>query len=141
MLEMHHKLLVVLTAVANLMTKKERAIHLRNLALKLIKARGTWVPMSGGPRLLTFDDVLSGLSICYRTPFQRVPQPPEYVKYFAALNGYARSRNLPYGLDVWWNKTVLNVEWSDDGRLDVVSYRAGQWERDLERLARIHSVR
>ncbi len=123
------------------MTKKERAIQLRNLALELITARGTWVPMSGGSHLLAFDDALSGLSISCRTPFHHVPQPPEYVKYVAAPDGYTRSRNLPYGLDVWWNNKVLNIEWSDDGRVDVVSYRAGQWERDLERLARILSVR
>jgi hypothetical protein len=31
---------------------------------------------------------------------------------------------------------VLNVEWSHDGRLAMVYYKAGdEWERKLERLA------
>jgi hypothetical protein len=45
----------------------------------------------------------------------------------------ALSRNLPYGLDIWWNNKVLNIEWSDGGRINVVSYKPGQWERELER--------
>jgi hypothetical protein len=106
------------------MTKNERAVQLRDLALRVIKARGTWPSFGGGPRLLTFNDVgLSGLSISYRTPFQRLPPPPEFLKYLAARDGKTASKNLPYGLDVWQDRKVLNVEWSDNGRVDVVATR------------------
>jgi hypothetical protein len=58
------------------------------------------------------------------------------MKYVAALRGWECPKNLPYGLDIWWNNKVLNVEWSDDGRTDVVSYKPGRWESELERICK-----
>ncbi|MFY9836772.1 MAG: hypothetical protein WAK55_09930, partial [Xanthobacteraceae bacterium] len=109
-------------------------IQLRNLALRLVKARGIWERSHGGPHLLMFREGANGLVIGYRTPFQRVPPPSALAKYVAALNCKASFGNLPYGLDVWRKYKVLNIEWSDDGCVDLVSYRSGQWERELKRL-------
>jgi hypothetical protein len=98
------------------MTKKQRAVQLRDLALKAIKTGGA-SPSSHGPQ------GGKDLHIQYRTPLYPLQPWP------------TRSRNLPYGLDIWCNNKVLNIEWSDDGRIEVVSYRPGEWERDLERAA------
>lgn len=54
------------------------------------------------------------------------------MKYVAAVLGVDPQRNLPYGLDVWSPHKVLNVEWDDDGRVVVVSYKPGAWESKLE---------
>jgi hypothetical protein len=48
--------------------------------------------------------------------------------------GLRPPQHLPYGLDVWERGKVLNIEWSDNNVL-VVSYKAGSWKQDLERLA------
>lgn len=51
------------------------------------------------------------------------------------LRGSLPKVNLPNGLDVWGERgKVLNVEWSDK-EVVVVSYKAGAWEHELERLA------
>jgi hypothetical protein len=57
------------------------------------------------------------------------------VRRNAALHGLDPPENLPYGLDVWRGGKKLNIEWSDAGQVVVVSYKAGDWERELERHA------
>ena len=81
------------------------------------------------------------LSICFRTPYHRLPTPNDPITYWAADLGRDVG-SLPYGLNIWAPKKVLNVEW-DDGfdqlvariaqwrRVKVVSYRAGDWEAKL----------
>jgi hypothetical protein len=71
------------------------------------------------------------LSMMHRTPFQRLGETPDYAKYLATLYGSGRNYNLPYALDVWCGKKVLNIEWADDGRVELVSYKPGDWERGL----------
>ena len=37
-----------------------------------------------------------------------------------------------YGLDIWpAHKKVLNVEWSEEGLIEIISYRPGEWEDQL----------
>lgn len=101
------------------MTKRDRAVELRDLALGVVKARGTMQPPSDGrPSVLAFSK--EGLTVFYRTPFQKLPEG---------------NTNLPYGLDIWHAGKVLNIEWADHGRVDVISYKRGPWERELEALA------
>jgi hypothetical protein len=115
------------------MTRLERAVRLRDFAVAIVRARGAWGPF-GSSRALGFEG--EGLSIIYRTPFQQLPQAPEYHKYLAAVHALNSAENLPYGIDVWCDhKKKLNVEWSDTGQLIVVSYRRGGWEPELEKLA------
>ena len=119
------------------MTKRDRALELRDLALAVLRARGVWQPVrvnDGTIQALTFDD--DGLSILHTTPFQRLPQPTGvFIKYLSALHGLDLPQNLPYGLDIWRGGKKLNIEWSDSGQVVVVSYKAGDWERELERHA------
>ena len=42
---------------------------------------------------------------------------------------------MPYGLDVYWPKKVLAVEWDDAGEVRVVGFRPGEWEGKLTTLA------
>jgi hypothetical protein len=114
------------------MTKRDRAIELRDIALRVVRQRGTWEPVGPSMRMLSFRDGDLGISL--RTPFQRLSEPPASVRYVAALSGQDAS-NLPCGLDVWCPKKVLNIEWADDGRVLVVSLKRGDWEQRLSALA------
>jgi hypothetical protein len=117
--------------------KRDRAIELRDLALHIIHSRGTWeeIPVRGGApmRMLGFRD--GDLRILFRTPFQAIPAAPPLMQYVAAMLGRDPRINLLYGLDIWCKGKVLNIEWADDGALTVVSYKSGEWERELRRLA------
>jgi hypothetical protein len=52
-------------------------------------------------------------------------------KYLAALYGIPPRQNLPYGLDVWTPTKVLNIEWDDQGNVELVRFRPGGWEAQL----------
>jgi hypothetical protein len=118
-----------------MVTKKERAIQLRDLAVAVVRARGMWQEVSGR-RVLEFRH--GDWCMILRTPFQKLHDAPrESEKYWAALEGRPpRGLNLPYGVDVWCGPKVLNVEWDDNGLVDVIGYKPGSWERELEKLAR-----
>jgi hypothetical protein len=47
-------------------------------------------------------------------------------------------KNLPYGLDVWAPKKVLNIEWDNSGNVALFSMRRGAWETELIAAARRH---
>ena len=94
--------------------------------------------MGDGQRVLTFCDAPTGLSIIYTTPFQKLPgrgPAPEFAKYLAAQAGKQPPGHLPYGLDIFAARKVLNIEWSNDGRVDVICYKPGAWEQRLLKLA------
>jgi hypothetical protein len=114
-------------------TRIKRAIVIRDKALNMLRNRGTWQTIRGpgakSIRVLMYK--ATDLKMMHRTPFQRFGETPDYAKYLAALYGSNRTYNLPYALDVWSGKKVLNIEWADDGRVDLVSYKPGDWERAL----------
>jgi hypothetical protein len=118
-----------------LMPRRERAVQIRDLALLIMRDRAAadfWQTISGQQfRMLEADD----LRITLRTPFQRMPAAPPAAPL---LTGLARCDHVsfPHGLDIWHKRKVFNVEWSDDGRLDVVSYRPGEWESMLAGIER-----
>jgi hypothetical protein len=102
--------------------KLERETKLRDLALAIVKARGKMESIeyksrgSSHPMLMFKGD---GFSISHHTPFSRLPQAPDDMKYFAARHG--KLIDLPYGLDIWLESggsmsKVLNVEWDDANR-------------------------
>jgi hypothetical protein len=78
---------------------------------------------------------IGSVQISHRTPFQRMPQAHDSVKYRAAQHGLTVPQNLPYGLDVWAPNKVLNIEWDDKGNYALVSFRPGAWEAELTALA------
>ena len=116
------------------MSKRDRAIELRELSLTVVRAHGSWQTAGNRLRLLTCDR--GDLRIALQTPFQQQPsQVPSPAKYLAAQSGKPSAVNLPYVIDVWDGGKVLSVQWADDGTVLVVSYKPGVWERDLERHA------
>jgi hypothetical protein len=113
------------------MTKEEkiaRVIALRDAALIVVKRAGAWEAASQ-IKLLTAH--VGTLLIGYRTPFQRLPEAPEQMKYFAAQHGKPSPESWPYGLDVWAPKKVMCIEWDDQGNVLLLSLRHGEWEAEL----------
>src|ERR1019366_3999383 len=63
-----------------------------------------------------------------RTPFpEQGPEPAEYHKYLGTTINLVPPKNLPYGLDIWAPKKVLNIEWNDHGDVLLVSFKPGAW--------------
>lgn len=108
-------------------TKIAKIEAIRAIALLVLKERGKWEKV-GENRMLGAD--LGDVHFLLRTPFQPLPTETEEMSYTRALLG--GKANLPFGLDVWHaHKKVLNVEWTDGGALEVISYHPGAWEQAL----------
>jgi hypothetical protein len=122
--------------------KLVRALALRDAALTIVKRKGTWT--AGNIKVLIA--YVGDIEILYRTPFQRLPAAGISHRRLAALsdrNKYYMAMfhqkfhksNMPYGIDVWAPKKVLNIEWDDEGNIELVSFRAGDWEEKLTKAA------
>jgi hypothetical protein len=108
-----------------------RVNDLRDAALKLIKAFGQWEAVTLTTGELYFQTANVGLlRLSYRTPFQKLPRASERLRYLAAIRELEIPENLPYGLDFWSGKKVLNTEWNES-ETRIVSFRRGQWESEL----------
>ncbi len=122
-------------------TKLARALVLRDAALTVVTRIGVWEAVkaargtSGADTMKILSARLGGLHIFYRTPFQQLPQPDDSLKHHAAQHGLTVPKNLPYGLDIWAPKKVLNIEWDDKEKVKLVSLRRGEWETELITLA------
>jgi hypothetical protein len=83
-----------------------------------------------------------GISIVYRMPSvstlgDSVLQCKETVDESAADQSAADQSvdGLPYALDIWFGKDVLNIAWGDDGTITLHNYQPGRWwERRLSRI-------
>ena len=119
-------------------TKLAHALLLRDGALTVLKRVGVWetIAVRGAGDMKFLSARIGSLDILYRTPFQRMPQPDDALKYRAAQLGLTSPKNLPYGLDIWALKKVLNIEWDDKGNVALVSLRHGAWESELITLAK-----
>jgi hypothetical protein len=98
-------------------SKMDRAVELFELAIAVLKARGSWESTKSG--LSFFCCTEDQLKISYREPLLPV---------------------LPHGLDIWDTsrgpKNVLSVEYNEnDGSVAIVSCHLGTWEARLEKLA------
>jgi hypothetical protein len=118
--------------------KLAHALLLRDAALTVIRNTGVWKTLAvrGAGDMKFLSARVGSLDILYRTPFQRMPQPDDVLKYRAAQFGLTVPKNLSYGLDVWAPKKVLNVEWDDNGNVALVSLRRGTWELEVIKLAK-----
>lgn len=106
------------------MSKLDDAIRIRNHAIGLIRSHcGQWDKFG-------YTTKIGDAIISYRTPFQKMPQPDEYSKYWCTVHG-KRAENLPYGLDIHVKSKVMNIEWNDQGEVDIRSFRRGAWEEEL----------
>jgi|SRR5580692_1125256 hypothetical protein len=112
-------------------TKLARIEGLRAGALRVVKELGNWtrIKMGDSDRPIMGAE-LGDVKILLRTPFQPLPPMNQFMRYQSALLG--GKENLPYGLDIWFaRKKVLNVEWNDEGLIQIRSYRPGEWEGQL----------
>lgn len=107
------------------MTRSERAMQMRDAAISIVNACGSWKEARVGEGCLRILSADSGdFRIVYRTPFQKVPRSTG--SYEAAL---IASPNA-YGLDVWGKDgKVLNLEWNDDQDIDIRTFKRGDWEQ------------
>jgi hypothetical protein len=99
--------------------RKDQAIAARDRALAVLSAHGTMEKIARIPGGAFKNEFFQ---MFLRTPFQSV---------------HGTEKNLPYGLDIWLLQggKVLNIEWSDAGAIEVISYKPGEWENELRRIA------
>ena len=111
-------------------SRLKHALETRDAALTLLRARGEWMARGDIPFLMLMKP---GLTLALRTPFQRMHKETERAKYMRALEG--GRVGLPYGLEVWAPKRVLDVEWDDVGAVALIGYDPGEWERVIKAAA------
>jgi hypothetical protein len=115
------------------MTKINEAtiIALRDNAMAMLK-QGAWHDDGKGHRALIRET--DNLRIAYAGPLQAEANDlPVEMKYFAAATG--KKGSLPHMLSIWRkapSQKVLNVTWDDDGKIELITYKRGEWEGYLE---------
>jgi hypothetical protein len=128
------------------MTKPKRietALQLRDHALSILRQHGRYEPV-GDAKFLMWNG--EAFSISHRTPFQQWGYGPDIAagslaatyglsldqaKYAATLHGIKLPEVLPYCLDIWRGKKVMSLEWADDGRSCIISFKRGEWEAEF----------
>ncbi len=108
------------------------AVAIRDSALLVLKFEGLPVADVPGHQLtLKFD----GITISYRTPPIELPKSVREMMAMVARDGQ-QFVYLGYGLDIWdeqYGGKVLNLEWNNEGYVDLVSFRRGPWEDKILR--------
>lgn len=107
-------------------TRAARAIFVRDASLPLIRAHGE--PF--GPGLIAWRS--GEWSAIYRTPFSRLNlcNPPVRNYREAVFAQQRRKVALPYGLDIFRARKVMNIEW-DDSSIELINFTSGSWDDDL----------
>jgi len=131
----------------NLLTEKwQTLLRVRDQAIRLVTADGRAAKIRNGPPVMEWNGF--GFSILYRVPSGQ----------FRELERLARASGMPimapFGLDIWVGSELatrlaaplpigsddspnarrigsykaVNVEWRDENRLDVATFRRGPWE-------------
>jgi hypothetical protein len=109
--------------------RREKARELHQVATQLLREKGKFEKISGSFQGQPLIVELEQYHLALRTPFNcPLPPPTEFRRYLMALTGTA-ALNLPYGLDIWEGKKVLNLEWDIDNNLEIVSFKRGIWEQ------------
>ncbi len=52
------------------------------------------------------------------------------MSYRGPLARVSRERT-PYCFEIWRPGKVLNIEWTEEGLINVVTYKEGPWEAEL----------
>ena len=105
-----------------------RALAIRDHLLPLIRSRGTMREVSGAAGRLAVCE-MEGFTCTLRGPFTAWPaEAPPTASYEQAISRQRAKPALPWCLEVWHGHTVLNLQWGDDGALEVVSFTRGLWE-------------
>jgi hypothetical protein len=107
-----------------------KIVQLRDRAMALLREHSKCHDRGGGHKMMCRDT--EHLKITYAGPFQKwATDTSETKRHFQTMNSVV---HLPHMLGVWWKdpfKKVLFIEWSDEGKIEVVSYKRGDWEAHL----------
>jgi hypothetical protein len=107
-----------------------RALAIRDHLLPLIRVHGGMQEVSGAAGHLAVWKAGS-LTCTVRSPFTAWPaEAPPAASYEQALSRQRAKPALPWCLEVWHGHTVLNLQWDDDGTVEVISFTRGPWEDD-----------
>lgn len=121
----------------NSMSKIDDALRIRNAALFKIGVEGAFENTPNiGPRV-TWTTLAR---LCPQIHMDlRLPAPVSLI--YSDADGNERRKigfpspsplNLPWGLDIWTEKKVLNIEWNAYTReVEIVSFRRGSWEKEI----------
>jgi hypothetical protein len=119
-----------------------RVTSIRVAAVNLIQAKGSWEPVRvRGEQRKVMGLRLGSLSMSLTTPFQKFHMEPpkipdrikgDYARYGAAALMSRLKPHLGFGLDVWGTDgKVLNVLWNNEGEIEIVSFKRGDWEEEI----------
>jgi hypothetical protein len=105
-----------------------RALAIRDHLMPLIRVYGAMQEVSGTAGHVAVWQAGS-FTCTVRSPFKARPAevPPDASYERAASRQRAKSA-LPWCLEVWHGHTVLNLQWRDDGTVEVISFTRGPWE-------------
>jgi hypothetical protein len=61
-------------------------------------------------------------------------QPPTYLHALVKQRG---APDLPYTMEVWYlDKKIVNVQWDDDDKIQLISFHPGAWEEKLATISK-----
>ena len=107
-----------------------RALAIRDHLLPLIRSHSTMQEVSGMAGRPAVCKVGS-FTCTLRGPFTPWPaEAPPVTSYEQAISRQRAKPALPWCLEVWHGHTVLNLQWEDDGTVEVISFTRGPWEDD-----------
>jgi hypothetical protein len=127
----------------------ERAIHIRDVVVEWLRKNGQLVNSDARQEPGELPGFRSHVAakigdfqVSWRTPFSKSIRPPS--GYLAALIKQAGVKpTMECGLDIWQagrgkhgnTGKVMNIEWdSRTGEVHLVSFRAGDWAREITEL-------
>jgi hypothetical protein len=104
-------------------------VAIRDHVCNIMRTEGKWSEVSGIKAFMWERD---GFTATLNTPFNPLPTaaPPISSYQDAALFQRARTPQ-PNQLSLWKGKKVLSVEWANGGPPGIISFRRGDWERQL----------
>lgn len=116
--------------------QRRKFAAIREVALPLIAYNAQWLPADHSKNdNLVFEYEADGLKIVYATSHARfmeivpITTSPEIDTAALLLAGL---KTLPFRLNIWSDRRkVLNAEWDDRGKVHLVSFMTGPWERLL----------
>jgi len=105
----------------------DRALLIRDRVLPLVRERGTLQTQRDAVRLTELR--MPPWLFRHWTPFNELNAGEAASPGYRRAVERQRSRpELVYGLEVWLAARMLQVLWSDDGRVEVASFVRGAWE-------------
>src|ERR1700738_5203623 len=108
-------------------TKIENTTKLRDLAVDLVAHHGKLTPVKKGAEsilVMTYED--DRIAILYKTP--NVDLSTEGAPAWINPKGYM--------IDIWFdNAKKMSVQWDDNGPVDVLVFKTGDWEAEFVHLA------